>query len=95
MNDDYVKKLEAAGCPSDIINDFIYGLNRHKKEYFKTIFRITTEGNLKLFKKLESYEWSGVVKQEHLFHRNFQSLSNIYSQEDLLSRGMNIFIQKL
>lgn len=94
-SDDYVKKLKAEGCPSDIINDFIFGLNKFKKEYFLTIFKITTEGDLQLFKKLESYEWSGVVKQEHLFHRNFQSLSKIYSQENLLSRGMNIFIQKL
>jgi ubiquinone/menaquinone biosynthesis C-methylase UbiE len=93
--DDYVKKLKAEGCPLEMINDFIYGLNRFKKKYFLTIFRITTEGELKLFEKMESYEWAGVVKQEHLSHKNFQVLRKIYSQEDLLSRGMNILIQKI
>ncbi len=93
--DEYIEKLRQAGCSPEIVNDFRIGLNRRKKDYFLSLFRLTTEGELQLFKKLESYTWSGVVDPKHLSHRNYLKLKRVYSREDLLFRGMNIFLQMI
>lgn len=93
--DEYIEKLRQAGCPSDIVSDFRVGLNKRKKDYFLSLFRLTTEGETQLFKKIESYTWSGAVNPEHLSHENYRKLIRVYSREDLLFRGMNIFLQKI
>lgn len=92
---EYISMLIKAGTPEAIICDFKYGLNRRSKDYFINLFRDVTDNEIKLFEKVVSYTWSGVVKENHKKHKNFNILSDRYSEEDLLFRGMNILLKKM
>lgn len=89
---EYVEMLEKAKAPKEIISDFKYGINKKPKKYFTDLFSGAIQKGM--FKKIISYEWSGVVKPEHMDCSNFKELSHKYSKEDLLFRGMNILLRK-
>jgi ubiquinone/menaquinone biosynthesis C-methylase UbiE len=89
---EYLKMLRKAGTPQDIIDDFIFGINKKPKKYYDDLFETIVKNGM--FKKICSYSWSGVFSDEHLSHKNFTKLLETYAKEDLLFRGMNILIKK-
>jgi SAM-dependent methyltransferase len=93
-HDEYIQRLRAAQCPPSIIEDFIHGLNRKPKEYFLNLFTAICSVEMNMFKKIVSYEWSGVQKESHMTHPNYFRLLNHYSHDDLTFRGMNFLLEK-
>jgi ubiquinone/menaquinone biosynthesis C-methylase UbiE len=94
-NEEYVRKLQLANCPEEMVNDFKSGLNRKRKNYFIKLFTLLTDEKRKVFEKKVFYEWSGVVNPEHLNHKNFEFLQKKYPREDLLFRGMCFLLKKI
>jgi ubiquinone/menaquinone biosynthesis C-methylase UbiE len=93
-NEVYNSKLKNAGAPEAIISDFNHGLNRKTKDYFLNLFKETSNDKMRIFEKVISYTWSGVVNENHKKHKNFNILKCNYPKEDLLFRGMNILLRK-
>lgn len=90
---EYLNMLQKANTPQDVIDDFMFGLNKKPKRYFDGLFETVAKN--RMFDKICSYNWSGVVSNEHLSHNNYIKLCGIYDKEDLLFRGMNILIKKI
>lgn len=89
---EYIRMLENANAPAGVISDFMHGINRKPRKYFAELFHNSISRGE--FKKVEGYEWSGVVSPDHLEHPNFKYLGDKYSKEDLLFRGMNFLLKK-
>ena len=89
---EYLEMLKKADTPQDIINDFIYGINKKPKKYYYDLFKTVVKNGM--FEKICSYSWSGVASDDNLSHNNYIELCKTYSKEDLLFRGMNILIKK-
>jgi len=88
--EEYAEKLRAVGTPQEMVNDFLYGLNRKPKKYFIDLFN-----QKNTFKVLSCHEWSGLTKDEFRQHPNYSLLKSRYSEEDLFFRGAHFLIKKL
>lgn len=90
--EEYLELLKNANTPQDVINDFIFGINKKPKKYYYELFRSVVKNGM--FEKKYSRSWSGVVSNEHLSHNNYLKLREIHDEKDLLFRGMNILLKK-
>jgi len=91
--DQYIARMLANGSNEHEVDEFKNALNRWRLWQFKTIFHEITQ-----FFDLETIDfstWSGVVDDRHYNHPNLDYLlSNGYSREELLLRGIRCVMRK-
>ena len=100
-DEEYISKLRAAIPGTEYwVQEYQKGLNRCSRSYFCTLFERYEKNWLNLlsrsprFEILIRQEWTGVVDESHLTHKNFIDLQNEYQKEDLLFQGMCILLKK-
>lgn len=100
--DEYIRKLSLATSGDEYwVDEFKNALNRKSKKYFIELFDKYTFSNWlqyiihrSHFETLIRHEWIGVDKIVHLDHPNFKILKDIYSEDELLFRGMYLLLRK-
>jgi ubiquinone/menaquinone biosynthesis C-methylase UbiE len=99
--DEYISKLRTATPGTEYwVQEYQNGLNRKTRSYFLKLFKqfdnnwLNRLSGSSRFEIMVKQEWSGVVFDSHLNHKNFVNLQKKYPKEDLLFQGMYILLKK-
>lgn len=85
-------KMREAGADEYEISEFRSAMNRIRLGVYNDLFRVSAkEMGLRL---LLLRAWSGVVHDRHLEHLNFARAQEIYSRDELITRGMSALLCK-
>jgi ubiquinone/menaquinone biosynthesis C-methylase UbiE len=90
--DEYVKMMRSSGASDSDVDDFLHAMNKKNIRDFREIFSDAEKKfNLSIISR---NEWAGVEDPSHLEDPTLKLLRSRYSDEDLLTRGMNVLFRK-
>lgn len=88
----YVAQMVSAGANDDEVNDFEYAMNKVRLSTFRRVFN----GYLPCMETVSYHEWSGTSNESHCRHPNFQHAISVgYSEEELLTRGIEVVLRRI